>query len=155
MADSALRSGAVTPQDLAGAALPRTGRDAARRVLDAASAQPVNAFESGPRGLAMEASGGDWMPPVPITARAGTTVHADVGDPVARIALEADSHEFHKERKHVMCSPDWVREIIAWVCDNATGCRSAVRSSPDGALPSGPAAVRHAGQITRGRRWLR
>ena len=55
VADSALRSGAVTPHDLAGAALPRTGRDAARRVLDAASAQPVNAFESGLRGLAMEA----------------------------------------------------------------------------------------------------
>ena len=97
------------------AALPRTGRDAARRVLDAASAQPVNAFESGLRGLAMEASDGEWMPPVPITARAGTTLHADVGDPVARIALEADSHDFHKERKHVMCNPDWVREVIAWV----------------------------------------
>lgn len=140
MADSALRSGAVTPHDLAGAALPRTGRDAARRVLDAASAQPVNALESGLRGLAMEASDREWMPQVPITVRAGTTVHADVGDPVARIALEAGSHEFHKERKHVrtdcwrlnemviagwvvlrfawervMCNPDWVREVIAWV----------------------------------------
>ncbi|MGE9781634.1 type IV toxin-antitoxin system AbiEi family antitoxin domain-containing protein [Janibacter sp. G368] len=140
VADSALRSRLVSPRQLKDADLPRTGRAAARRVLDLASAKAVNPFESGLRGLAVQADDRGWVPQVPITLRDGRTLHADVGDPVTRVALEADNHEFHKKREdvrrdcwrydemilagwvvlrfaweHVMFKPDWVREVIAWV----------------------------------------
>lgn len=146
VADSALRSGLVTPRELTRATLPRTGRAAARRVLDLASAEAANPFESGLRALAVEADDRGWVAQVPITLRDGRTLHADVGDPVTRIALEADSHEFHKKREdvrtdcwrgnemtlagwvvlrfaweHVMFNPDWVREVIAWVVQQRGG----------------------------------
>lgn len=140
VADSALRSGLVTAEDLATMSLPRTHRAAARRVLDLASAEAANPFESGLRGLAVEASDRDWVPQIPITLRDGRVLHPDVGNSDTRIALEADSLEFHKTREdvrrdcwrhnemtlagwvvlhfaweHVMFNPDWVREVIAWV----------------------------------------
>lgn len=140
VADSALRSGRLTAQDLAGAHLPRTGRARARRVLDLASALAANPFESGLRALAVEATDGIWLPQTPIAVGAARVLHADVGDAVARVALEADSHEFHKSRgdvvrdchryaemtiagwvvlrfawEHVMFHQDWVRGVIACV----------------------------------------
>lgn len=140
VADSALRSGLVTPQHLTSVALPRSGRGAARRVLDLASAQAANPFESGLRALAVQAADRHWVPQVPITAQDGRVMHADVGNPETRVALEADSLEFHKTREdvrrdcwrhnemtlagwivlhfaweHVMFNPAWVREVIAWV----------------------------------------
>lgn len=146
VADSALRSGAVSRADLAGAALPRTGRAAARRVLDLASSAAANPFESGLRALAVEAAPAAWVAQAPIEVRDGRVLHSDVGDPVTRIALEADSHEFHKKREavrtdcwrgnemtlagwvvlrfaweHVMFNPDWVREVIAWVVQQRGG----------------------------------
>lgn len=140
VADSALRSGTVTVDELNRAVLPRTGRAAARRVLDLASAQAVNPFESGLRALAVEATDVAWAPQQPITLRSGQVLHADVGCDEVRVALEADSHEFHKSRldvrrdcwrydemiisgwivlrfawEQVMFNPEWVREVIGWV----------------------------------------
>ncbi|WP_162786812.1 DUF559 domain-containing protein [Janibacter anophelis] len=140
VADSALRSGLVTVDELLRTALPRTGRSAARRVLDLASAESANPFESGLRALAIEATDVGWVAQQTITVRDGTVLHADVGCAGVRVALEADSHEFHRTRKdvredcwrlnemtiagwvvlrfaweHVMFNPDWVREVIAWV----------------------------------------
>ncbi len=144
--DSALRSDAVTPQDLTGTQLPRTGRAQARRVLALASHQAANPFESGLRALAIEATDEGWLPQAPIPLRNGLVLHADVGDPRSRVALEADSHEFHKSRgdivrdchryaemtlagwivlrfawEHVMFHPVWVREVIAWVVRQRAG----------------------------------
>lgn len=140
VADSALRSGAVTAEELAAAVLPRTGRTAARRVLDLASAEAASPFESGLRAAAIEAADRHWVPQVPVRLRDGRVLHADVGNPDTRIALEADSLEFHRTREdlrrdswrhdemtlagwvvlhfaweHVMFNPDWVRKVIGWV----------------------------------------
>lgn len=140
VADSALRSGLVSAEQLARVALPRTGRRAARQVLDLASDRADNPFESGLRALAIEAADRHWVPQVPIALRDGRVLHADVGDHTTRIALEADSREFHRTREdvrrdcwrhdemtlagwivlrfaweHVMFNPDWVREVIGWV----------------------------------------
>lgn len=140
VADSALRSGKVTAQELADATVPRIGRSRAGRALALASAEAANPFESGLRAFAVEATDGVWTPQQPITLRDGVVLHADVGCAAVRVALEADSHEFHKSRsdiirdchrynemtiagwvvlrfawEHVMFHPDWVREVIAWV----------------------------------------
>lgn len=142
VADSALRRGEVSPSELAGAVdeLPRLHRRRAARVLHEASDEAVNPFESGLRGLALDAAGSIWTPQQTITVHSGRELHADVGCDELQVALEADSHEFHKTRKdirrdchrynemivagwvvlrfaweHVMFDPDWVREVIAWV----------------------------------------
>lgn len=148
VADSALRAGDLTRADLTDAAahLPRLGRTRAVRVLDLASADAANPFESGLRALATEAADDLWVPQTPVLVRHGRLLHADAGCAELRIALEADSHEFHKTRadvrrdcwrytemtlarwivlrfawEHVMFEPDWVRDVIAWV----TGLRRA------------------------------
>lgn len=142
VADSALRSDALARADLDRAIeeLPRTGRARASRVLELASAKPANPFESGLRALAVEATDEIWVPQAPIAIRSGRVLHADVGHEAARVALEADSQEFHKTREdvrrdchrynemtiagwvvlrfaweHVMFNPDWVQEVIAWI----------------------------------------
>lgn len=148
VADSALRSAALTKADLDGALglLPRTGRKRAAQVLELASAEAVNPFESGLRALATGATDELWVPQVPITLRNGRVLHADAGHAVGRVALEADSQEFHKSRgdimrdcnrynemilagwvvlrfawEHVMFHPDWVQEVVAWVLRQRLG----------------------------------
>lgn len=149
VADSALRSGRVTADELIRTAPPRTGRAAARRVLDLASGDAVNPFESGLRALAVEATDVAWAPQLPVTLRNGALLHADVGCAEARVLLEADSHEFHKSRQdvmrdchrydemiiagwivlrfaweHVMFHPQWCRDVIAWVVRQRLGVSS-------------------------------
>lgn len=156
VADSALRHGELTQSDLMAVMqdLPRMGRDRSAQVLDAASDLAANPFESGLRGLAIETTGPLWEPQQTITLRSGRELHADVGCGELRIALEADSHEFHKTRpdivrdchrydemilagwivlrfawEHVMFHQDWVREVIAWVVRQRgahSNCRSAI-----------------------------
>lgn len=148
VADSALRTGALTRQDLDAAIerLPRTGRSRAARVLRLASGDAANPFESGLRALALEATDEEWLPQCPVTLRSERVLHADAGSPLGRIALEADSHEFHASRsdivrdchrynemtiagwvvlrfawEHVMFHPEWVREVIAWVVRQRVG----------------------------------
>ena len=164
VADSALRVGPVTATELARAipSLPRTGRARATLALEEATAKAANPFESGLRGLAIGASGRIWQAQAEVRLRTGAVRHADVGCPELRIALEADSHEFHKTRadvrrdcyrydemilagwlvlrfawEHVMFEPDWVMEVIAWVVRQRAGmsCGSSL------SLPRGMAVL--------------
>ncbi|NYF98982.1 hypothetical protein [Janibacter cremeus] len=148
VADSALRSGALTRADLDRAleSLPRTGRARATRVLQLASAEAANPFESGLRALATETTDQTWVPQAPVTLRNGRVLHADAGHLASRVTLEADSQQSHKSRadimrdcnrynemilagwvvlrfawEHVMFHPDWVREVIAWVVGQRRG----------------------------------
>jgi very-short-patch-repair endonuclease len=93
VADSALRSRAVSgPQLLAAAASsPRTGRAAALRVARAARPRAANPFESVLRAIALDVPGLDVVP----QGAVGVIGHADLTDARLRIAVEADSFEFH------------------------------------------------------------
>ncbi len=90
--DSALRAGHVRRADLLAAAQtgPRTGRPAALRAIEAASAKAANPFESVLRAIALEVVGLD----VVAQGQVGP-FHADVADLELRIAIEAESFEFH------------------------------------------------------------
>lgn len=90
--DSALRSRSVTREQLCKAAIagPRTGRQVALRVIAASDGRAANPFESALRAIALDVPGfcavaqgavGPW--------------HADVADLALRIAVEAESFEFH------------------------------------------------------------
>jgi very-short-patch-repair endonuclease len=90
--DSALRAGAVDKPTLVAAARagPRTGRPAALRVVDAADARAANPFESVLRAIALE------VPGLGVVAQGQVgQYHADVADLRLRIAIEAESFEFH------------------------------------------------------------
>ena len=153
VADSALRCGDVTVAELAEITVPRIGRERTELVLGQASGVAANPFESGLRGLAIEATGPIWVPQPGLALRSGRVLHPDAGCAELRIALEADSHEFHKSRadivrdchrytemtlagwlvlrfawEHVMFHPDWVREVLRWVVGLRAAhpdCRSA------------------------------
>ncbi len=92
VADSALRSCKVRRPDLvvAAEAGPRTGRPQALRVIEAATKDAANPFESVLRSIALQVPG--------LTVEAQGPVgryHADVADRRLRIAIEAESFEFH------------------------------------------------------------
>ena len=97
--DSALRRRLVSVDDL-GVALGRErgrGTVAARRVLSAGDGRAANPFESGLRAIVLERGVTGFVPQQPFsTPRLRGRV--DLGDPVRRIALEADSFEFHGSR---------------------------------------------------------
>lgn len=141
IADSALRAEDLTPVDLEAAAASVKGRGAARvrRVAAHADGRSANAFESALRALAIEV-GLDVTPQVEIPLP-GFVVHPDVVDVGRRLALEAESWEFHKGKEmfaadcrrytllttarwnvlrftwhEVMTDPDYVRGVLsAWV----------------------------------------
>jgi very-short-patch-repair endonuclease len=93
VADSALRSGRVTRSALLAAAQasPRTGRAAALEVARAADGAAANPFESVLRAIARDVQGLVVVP----QGAVGTIGHADLVDPVLRVAIEAESFEFH------------------------------------------------------------
>jgi very-short-patch-repair endonuclease len=93
VADSALRSGKVRRPELvaAAAASPRTGRAAAERVAHEASAKAANPFESVLRAIALGVPGLHVVP----QGEVGAIGHADLTDAALRIAIEAESFEFH------------------------------------------------------------
>jgi very-short-patch-repair endonuclease len=98
VADSALRHETLEPDELVAAATEVRGKGAAqaRRVAHHASGLAANPFESMLRAIALEC-GLDVRPQVGI--RLGdVTIHPDVVDEGRRIALEADSWEFHTGR---------------------------------------------------------
>ncbi len=92
VADSALRSRAVKRAVLLAAAeaSPRTGRERALRVIRLASPDAANPFESVLRAIAMNVPGLTVVP----QGKVGTW-HADLADVHLRIAIEAESFEFH------------------------------------------------------------
>jgi very-short-patch-repair endonuclease len=93
VADSALRSGKVSRAQLEQAAhrSPRTGRAKALRVIGRATPLATNPFESVLRAIAEEVPGLVVVP----QGEVGVIGHADLTDPRLRIAIEADSYEFH------------------------------------------------------------
>lgn len=93
VADSALRSGKVSKAALiaAAASAPRTGRAAALEVASAADPAAANPFETVLRAIALDVPGLRVVP----QGAVGTIGHADLVDPVLRVAIEAESFEFH------------------------------------------------------------
>lgn len=100
IADSALRHGDVDHDELIrlASALPSTGRTQALEVVEAASPLPANPFESMLRGVALRVPGLDVEPQVWILER-GWCGRPDLVDRRRRIVIEAESFEFHGQRK--------------------------------------------------------
>lgn len=97
VADSALRSRKVTRQQLVDAvdASPRTGRSRAARVVQAASDKAANPFESVLRAIAHGVTGLTVVPQGEIEE----WTHPDLVDFQLRLAIEADSFEYHSLRE--------------------------------------------------------
>ena len=140
IADSALRSGTVTPEELADRAggLPAQVRSRVRRVIEAADGRAANPFESVLRAIALGVPGLDVQPQVRIDDASGFVGRVDLADVRLRLVIEGESFEFHGEREmldrdcrrysrltadgwlvlrfswnQVMTRPAWVREVIA------------------------------------------
>ena len=97
IADSALRVGAVTPRELVVAAreMPHRYRARCLRVALHADARADNPFESVLRAIALDVPGLDVRPQVWV----GSTGRCDLADRVLRLAVEAESFEFHGLRR--------------------------------------------------------
>lgn len=91
VADSALRHGDVTEDDLVAAA--DLASDAVRLVVEHATPLSANPFESVLRAILVEA--GIEMVPQWATTIGGITYHPDLADPFAGIAVEANSWAHH------------------------------------------------------------
>lgn len=96
IADSALRSGLISPDELEGVVVRGAGAAAVRRVLAHADGRAANPFESVLRALCIE-GGLPVEPQVPVHLGSGT-VHPDLVCRALRVALEADSWTFHATR---------------------------------------------------------
>lgn len=92
VADSALRSGRVTRDDLlvAIAAAPRIGRGQAEAVARAADGRAANTFESCLRAICLDIRGLDVEPQVQIGPH-----RVDLADRRRRIVIEAESRTWH------------------------------------------------------------
>ena len=99
VADSALRRGAVSDDELAGmvAHLRGPGSARARRVAASADGRAANPFESVLRAIALDVPGLDVRPQVEIVAPS-FSVRPDLVDVRRRIVLEADSFAWHGDR---------------------------------------------------------
>jgi len=143
VADSALRSGMVTHEELLLVADALRGRGAseARRVARLASPQSANPFESVLRALVLEFPQLRVRPQAEVVAR-GMVFHPDLVEEHRRIVIEADSYEFHTGQEahardcvlytalteegwlvlrftwhQVMHSPAYVRAVLAEVVE--------------------------------------
>lgn len=99
LADSALRTHVCTRAELH-LELSRSARRGdvrARRVIDSADPRPANVFESALRAILLEAGLTCFVPQLPVETPFGR-YRVDLGDPVARIVVEAESFEFHGRR---------------------------------------------------------
>ena len=153
VADSALRSGVLDPDDLVGAVstLPRSRRVQAELVLRQATDLAANPFESALRGLVLQATGPVFTPQVQIAVGA-QRVRPDLVSESLRIVLEADSHEFHTKRAQlvrdcwrynelsldgwlvlrfawdqVMFDEDWVQRVVSDAVVQRATCTSGNR----------------------------
>lgn len=122
--DSALRSGDVVPEELVhAAALSRSpGAGQARTVVRHADERAANAFESALRGL-LVADGLTTFVPQLVVSEPGLFAVVDLGDPDARVALEADGHGVHGTRRAFAAdlrrhddlqAAGWVTRRFAW-----------------------------------------
>lgn len=99
IADSAVRTGKVRPEALkeGAAALRGAGRRAAIRVVEAADGRSASALESMLRARVIEAGIGGFVPQYRISGQS-FAARVDLGNPLLRIAIEADSFAFHGTR---------------------------------------------------------
>jgi very-short-patch-repair endonuclease len=138
IADSALRQGVVTREDLVrrAEAEPARYRERCLRVARAADERPDNPFESVLRAIALDVPGLSVEPQVWV----GSIGRADLVDERLHLVLEADSFEFHGRRRmlkrdcerynafvlegflvirftyeHVMFDPAYVRRVLTAV----------------------------------------
>ena len=95
VADSALRHGDLTRDDLLATLRPDTP-PGVRRVVEHASPLAANPFESVLRAILVEA--GIDVVPQWATTLGGVTYHPDLADPFRALAIEADSWAFHAGR---------------------------------------------------------
>lgn len=143
VADSALRSGLVSREELllVAGALRGRGASSARRVARLASAQAANPFESALRALVLEFPALTVRPQAEVVARE-LVFHPDLVEERWRIVIEADSFEFHTSQEahardcvrytamtvegwlvlrftwhQVMHSPAYVRAVLADVVE--------------------------------------
>lgn len=96
VADSALRTGDLSRDELRAALPPDAGEDV-RRVVEYADRRAANPFESCLRAICIEI-GHPVVPQWAITVRGGVEVHADLANPFLGIAIEADSWAWHAGR---------------------------------------------------------
>ena len=96
VADSALRHGDVTCEELEAAIGPHHPPEV-RRVVEHASPRAANPFESVLRAILVEA--GILMVPQWATTIGGMTYHPDLADPLLGVAVEADSWTHHAGRR--------------------------------------------------------
>lgn len=101
IADSAVRNGDVTKEELAEIAKATKGRGRRRIICvsDDATEKAANPFESVLRSIANRIPGLCSVAQVPLAIDASRELHPDVGDTALRLALEAESFEFHGERE--------------------------------------------------------
>lgn len=99
VADSALRHGSMTHEELVAASHAWRGgnKKQVQMVAAYASGSAANAFESGLRAITA-AAGHEFVPQYEVRVGA-LTVHPDLVDPLNGIILEADSWGFHAERE--------------------------------------------------------
>jgi hypothetical protein len=143
IADSALRQALLTPEELIVGAHQRRGPGRQRiiRVATLADSRAANPFESGLRAIVVDAGLTGFEPQHPVAVASGTA-WVDLGDPRRRIALEADSFEYHMTPEallrdcrrydelvvsgwlplrfswqHVMFDPTWVARIATGTCE--------------------------------------
>lgn len=115
VADSALRSGMVTGQELvtAAATCRGTGSRACRLVATAADANAANPFESVLRAVVLDFPELTVVAQLPVVAR-GRVYHPDLVDAERRLVIEADSFEFHTTRE--AHARDCVRYTALTIC---------------------------------------
>lgn len=97
IADSALRHGDVTLDELAAVDVRGAGADAVRRVLRHADGRAANPFESVLRAMCLDA-GLDVEPQAPIDLGTGL-IRPDLVCRRLRVVIEADSWTFHASRR--------------------------------------------------------
>ena len=113
IADSALRLDVVTSEGLVAAAHARGGRHRQKviKVAVAADGRAANPFESGLRAIVIDAGLEGFEPQYPVQLPA-SVAWVDLGDPVRRIALEADSFQFHGTREALVRDCDRYDDLI-------------------------------------------
>lgn len=102
IADSALRNGSVTREQLAAGAqqVRRTGRVQALRVAAHADHRAENPFESVVRAISLDVPGLALRPQVQLRS-GGRLIHPDLADVALGVVVEADSYEFHTRRRQI------------------------------------------------------
>ncbi len=100
IADSALRMGSVSKEELVALATGVRGGGAvqARRVAATADGGAANPFESALRAIAVDVPGLAVVPQLPVETSEGTR-HPDLADESLRVIIEAESFAWHGKRK--------------------------------------------------------